>query len=135
MKIKNGLILTISLVIFVLVYIALQFIFVVVMSTMSSMELFWNVFVSAMPIISFVLGVFSCVLAHTIAGAAIGKLSNSAYQNLSIVKMHAFIILIISSVYCVASLLMGDPIIPPLALFLPTLYLHKKAKNVETPGE
>lgn len=135
MRFKNSVILTMSLSSFAIIYIVLQFIFVIIMSALSSWaDLFWNIFVSAMPIISFILGVFSCIIAHSIAGAVIGKLSNSDYQNLSIAKTHAFIILILSSAYCVISLISGDTIIPPLAILLPTLYLHKKAKNIETPG-
>lgn len=135
MRFKNSVVLTMSLASFVIVYIVLQFIFVIIMSALSSWtDIFWNIFVSTMPIISFILGIFSCIAAHSIAGAVIGKLSNSDYQNLSIAKTHVFVILILSSAYCVFSLISGDTIIPPLAILLPTLYLHKKAKNIETPG-
>lgn len=127
MKFRNGVILTLSISAFSVVYLISQFVFVLILSMLASVStIFRNIIVSAMPILSLFLGAASCVTAHTVSGAIIGRVSESDMQILSVTRSHINIVLVLSTLYGIASMLTGETIMPPLALFLPTLYLREK---------
>jgi len=131
MKIKKSAIVSLSVSVFIIVYILALLTFTVVVAFIASRAvLLGNIMVSTIHVLSFIFGVAASVLAHTVAGFVIGRLADSDGGVVAITKTHTFVILLGAIAFSVLSLAGGDTIIPPLALLTVTWYLHAKLKKI-----